>query len=513
MGKILVDGKVILSEANAEALSKIVIAVETGGQVYGKGRWDDYTPPHNIPTAKEVTVTLGAPQFYGNEAQTLITKIYAADPASFKQIDSKGLIQKMISAGRNWVREEWNPTSEEKKLLIKLISSNLGIKCQTELFAAQLESYVAICARTYTKAADAVAMYCEIAHLGGTSAAKRIFDRSQGFSVEAIMASLAKDQKDPKYKANGVGCSVYWSRHVACVKMIQEHIMVSGGKTMDALTRAKVLLRQPKGDVMTGYTPDGKSYFVAAGQWYREPKKGDVIYFYSTAKGRVGHVGIVESVDTASKIVHTVEGNTSSSEYAENGGCVARHQYSYASQGGTNRVNGFGRPDFSGAGVTADAFVAKAVSYLGYLEKKSNSQLDDFTANAGSNNYQKFQKEVGAGNGDQWCQYFVDAMAYETCAGISTTGGSSSGTTASKRSITLQTVKQGVSGASALLLQTILRILGYKGKDGNDLSLDGDAGTNTIFALKNFQKAANLTASGICTKATWSRLLSGLLTK
>ena len=43
---------------------------------------------------------------------------------------------------------------------------------------------------------------------------------------------------------------------------------------MTAMQRAKVLLRQPKDDVMTGYTPDGKQCFVDAGAWVKKPKKG-----------------------------------------------------------------------------------------------------------------------------------------------------------------------------------------------------------------------------------------------
>lgn len=518
MSAVTVDGKVILTAEQADVLGKIIVAVETGGQVYGKGKWDDYTPPHHIPTAKEVTVTLGAPQFYGVEAKTLIQMIYRADQAFFEKTDPERIVFPMLEAKRDWVAEQWNPSSAQKNVLIKLISSEVGIRCQTELLTSQMAKFVALCARTYTTDPSAVIMYCEIAHLGGTNAAKRIFGRCTGFTLDEILASLAKDQKDAYYKTNGVGCTVYWSRHVTCVSMIRSHIAQTsqGGKALDALTRAKILLRQPKGDTMTGYTPDGKSYFVAAGKWYRDPQKGDVIYFYSTAKGRVGHVGIVEKVDTASKIVYTVEGNTSSSQYAENGGCVARHQYSYAYQGGTNRVNGFGRPDFNGAGVTADAFVAKAVSYLGYMEKASNSQLESFTGNAGSNNYQKFQKEVGAGNGDQWCQYFVDAMAYETCAGIATAGKTSSSTTSGsqetvKKNITLQTVNYGTTGSSSLLLQTILKILGYKGKDGRDLSLDGDAGSNTIYAVKQYQKNNGLSVDGSAGKNTWTKLLKCLI--
>lgn len=221
------------------------------------------------------------------------------------------------------------------------------------------------------------------------------------------------------------------------------------------MSRAKTLLRMNQNEIMTGYTPQGKEYFVDAGAWYTTPQRGDIIYFYSEAKGRIGHVGIVTSVDSASKIVHTVEGNTTSSEYSENGGCVARHSYSYAKIGGTNRVNGFGRPDFKGAGVTVDEFISTALSYLGYMEKASNSQLDSFTANAGSNNYQKFQRDIGAGNGDQWCQFYVSAIALYTCEGKSGSSSSSSSSKAEATSSLNETAKfHGYVTASSLNVRT-----------------------------------------------------------
>lgn len=53
---------------------------------------------------------------------------------------------------------------------------------------------------------------------------------------------------------------------------------------------------------------------------------------------------------------------------------------------------------------------------VGYLEKKTNSQLDDKTANAGRNNYTKYARDLdnipnfynGRKNGYAWCDVFVD---------------------------------------------------------------------------------------------------------
>lgn len=117
----------------------------------------------------------------------------------------------------------------------------------------------------------------------------------------------------------------------------------------------KLLYMNTSKSSMTGYTPQGKQYFVDNKQWHTTPQRGDIIYFYSTDKGRVGHVGIVEKVDANKKMVYTIEGNTRSDAYAENGGMVARHSYSYANTGGKNRVNGFGRPNYNGVVLTTSA--------------------------------------------------------------------------------------------------------------------------------------------------------------
>ena len=52
--------------------------------------------------------------------------------------------------------------------------------------------------------------------------------------------------------------------------------------------------------------------------------------------------------------------------------------------------------------------ISIASGEIGYLEKSSNSQLDDKTANAGSNNYTKYWRDVyPAYQGQAWCAAFV----------------------------------------------------------------------------------------------------------
>ena len=60
----------------------------------------------------------------------------------------------------------------------------------------------------------------------------------------------------------------------------------------------------------------------------------------------------------------------------------------------------------------AIATVTKAAeAEVGYLEKRTNANLESKTANAGSKNYTKYGKWIGA-NGDYWCASFISWLFY-----------------------------------------------------------------------------------------------------
>lgn len=99
-------------------------------------------------------------------------------------------------------------------------------------------------------------------------------------------------------------------------------------------------------NVITNYTPTGSGSFKKKGRYIKrgkgKPQRGDVIYFYSSAKGRIGHVGIVYKV-SGSK-VYTIEGNTSgASTLVTNGGGVRKKSYNLTS----SYIDGYGRVDYS----------------------------------------------------------------------------------------------------------------------------------------------------------------------
>ena len=72
----------------------------------------------------------------------------------------------------------------------------------------------------------------------------------------------------------------------------------------------------------------------------------------------------------------------------------------------------------------------------------------------------------------------------------------------------VERVLQGTSGADTLLCQELLKVKGYKGKDGKVLQLDSKCGQNTVFAITKFQEDQKITpVDGICGKKTWAALL------
>ena len=272
-----------MNAENLTVLAKVIIAVETGGQVYGKGRYDAYAAPYTN-TPNEHTITLGALQAFGDEAERLIKMILEADTAGFRKLDTcSPSIESMLS--KNWYSIRWNPSSSQKKVLIALIDSKVGHDCQDKMMADKCKAMVAECEDLYPKADyKAQMMYAEIRHLGGIKAAKRIFDRLNGdYSLDNIMVSLVKDQQDTS-SSNQVGDKIFWSRHLKCRQFIDEYSVDESKTEEKVVTKMAVIIGSARidenGNATGGKAGDQKQ--TSMDDWKGEVSKQ---YWYKHSKG------------------------------------------------------------------------------------------------------------------------------------------------------------------------------------------------------------------------------------
>lgn len=299
-----------MNDYNISVLGKIFTAVESGGQIYGNGRWDDVTLPH---FGVEKTLTLGAYQFGGgsNEGRDLLRLIRKKYPDTFNQYDDCGLAKTL---DKDWCATGFIGTAEQRSAIKKLIATKQGIECQTLMYGSvQLPQYLKH-AYAYGISEDnipALMMWAEIDHLGGSKAPVRVFNRcGKDFTVDKILDALNPRHADySKYKCP-VEDKVFWTRHVKCAEFVKKYA------------------QYPE----TSETPS---------------KKGEVdVMAYDVNK-----------------------------------------------------------------------LLNVAFAEVGYMEKRSNKNLDSKTANAGSNNYTKYGRDMLKtvpeygdcyGISYQWCDQFVD---------------------------------------------------------------------------------------------------------
>ena len=101
-------------------LRKIIYAVETGGQVYGQQDYSDFTEAYTN-SSEEHAITIGAGAWYGTEAQTLLERIYDADPEQWEKIDNVRLLEQVQTA--NWECFNISRVSPLTDTIVALISS------------------------------------------------------------------------------------------------------------------------------------------------------------------------------------------------------------------------------------------------------------------------------------------------------------------------------------------------------------------------------------------------------
>lgn len=391
-------------------LRKIIYAVETGGQVYGQQDYSDFTEAYTN-SSEEHAITIGAGQWYATEAQTLLKRIHDADTAQWDRLDSIGLWEQVQEA--DWSCFNISRNSQFANLIVRLISSKTGVKCQDSLMDEQLATYVDEAFKQGVTDARGQAMCVNFRHQGGLSAVKRILAKTKKpYTLDNLYAACQTDT------GNQVGA--YKSRQRFVYDALKTYFPESEETGMNAIDKLIQIAKNEIGYLekasnsqldsktanagennYTKYWRDVKPsyqgqpwcagfvswcFMKAFGQekakellkhWpyvycptmadlftlNSNPKVGDIVIFYRN--GVFAHTGIV--IKVSGDQFWTVEGNTSSgSTIIANGGGVCQKSYYNSNLPGTK----FCTPNYSlvkNTASTSDSDVVKKQNTRAYI--------------------------------------------------------------------------------------------------------------------------------------------------
>ena len=368
-------------------LRKIIYATETGGQVYGQQDYSDFTEAYEN-NSDEHAITIGAGAWYATEAQTLLKRIHDADTAQWDRLDNIGLWEQVQN--EDWSCYNISSKSQFATLIVRLISSKTGIKCQDSLMDEQLATYADEALKRGVTDARAQAMCVNFRHQGGQGAVTRILAKTQKpYTLDNLYAACQTDT------GNQVGA--YKDRQKFVYNALKTHFPESEETGMNAIDKLIQIAKNEVGYLekasnsqldsktanagsnnYTKYWRDVKPsyqgqpwcagfvswcFMKAFGQekakellkhWpyvycptlgnlftkNANPKIGDIVIFYRN--GTFTHTGIVTAV--IGDMFYTIEGNTSgASGIIANGGGVCAKSYLNSQMPGTK----FCTPNYS----------------------------------------------------------------------------------------------------------------------------------------------------------------------
>lgn len=250
-----------MDNKNVTVLRKILYAVESGDQIYGKQDYSCFAGA-GANCSNEKAITIGAGQWYADEAKELLYRIQRGNPKLFKNMDTEGLEADLLK--KNWATYAVNKKSAKARLIINIISTDLGKKCQDQYMEDQIRAYIPIIEKAYGTMPDTAMMECiNILHQGGFDALKRILSKTpEPYTADKIYVTLCRDPADPT--PNQVGD--YTDRQKAVINMIHTYAD-STEKEGIAMTKTEKAIRQME----TWAKDDSHGY----DQDYRWGEKGD----------------------------------------------------------------------------------------------------------------------------------------------------------------------------------------------------------------------------------------------
>ena len=180
-----------LTKDELQVLINIISACETGGQVYGCGRYDDFTEAY-ANSSSEHAITIGKYQHYANEAKNLLERIQKADPALFKRLDTQGIAKDLKMS--SWAKYKVKKGTAKAKCIVAIISSDVGKRVQDEMVGEQMQKFCAEAEKLGVTDHQAQAMCANWRHQGGSGAVSRILKKTKKpYTLDHLYAACQTD--------------------------------------------------------------------------------------------------------------------------------------------------------------------------------------------------------------------------------------------------------------------------------------------------------------------------------
>lgn len=219
-----------MSSHALEVMRKIIYAVETGGQVYGRQRYDAFLEAYHT-TSSEKAITIGAGCWYATEAKTLLNRIRTEYPQDFRNADTAGIAGDLDT--QNWSYYGSNgagtrtilPGSAKAVAIQNIISSPGGIAVQDALVEEQMAKYADQAKALGVTDVKARLFCANIQHLGGYNAMARVVNYCKTDGVAITMENLWTSMRAREAgSGNKVGSDLYRTRHEKVMKWLNENL-------------------------------------------------------------------------------------------------------------------------------------------------------------------------------------------------------------------------------------------------------------------------------------------------
>ncbi len=243
-----------------DIMRNILFAVETGGQVYGKAKYDSFVEAYHS-SDNEHAITIGAGQWYATNAKRLLQTILEKDPKKFRKLDKGHAIEADLQTA-DWAVYRISSGSTKAQSIRDIISSATGQAVQDEMMEEQVVKFEKEMQDIGISDVMAICMGINLRHLGGLGAVKRVIRKTaKPYTIDSIWAAMQSDT------GNQVGGPLYRSRHEKVITWIKEKIPEAGSSVEGTKEVPSVHYISNCGSDENGRATGGKAGDQTGGEW------------------------------------------------------------------------------------------------------------------------------------------------------------------------------------------------------------------------------------------------------